>query len=376
MTGSSEIVLRPVSADERWMELALMLAGRGVGTTAPNPSVGAVIVDPATGEVVGRGWTQPGGRPHAEVEALRRAGPRARGATLYVTLEPCSHFGRTSPCADAVVEAGIARCVVGIRDPDPRVSGRGLRRCAEAGVAVVSGVLAEQARQVTLGHILRVTERRPFVLVKMALGSDGSIARGRSGVPVWVTGPQARADGHLLRAEADAILVGAGTVADDDPDLTCRLPGLTHQSPIRVVLAGGTLPKPSSRVVATAGRQPTWIVHGPAAPAGERAALEAAGCRLFETTIVDGRVWLPAVMETMVGEGITRMLVEGGPHVWRSFLSSGLADEVCVYRAASNAPAGPIDIEGEVAKIGGSALYQVVESRWIGADRRHVLRRK
>src|SRR5262245_11268238 len=205
------------------MEIALAVAERGLGRTAPNPSVGAVIVDETSGEVIARGWTQPGGRPHAETEAIRTAGVRARGATMYVTLEPCSHYGKTPPCAEAIIAAGLRRTVCAILDPDPRVSGRGVRMLRAAGVVVERGVLAEQAHRITLGHILRVAERRPLIQLKMAIGADGKIPRGPGKQRVWVRGPGARAHGHLLRARADAIMVGGGTVADDDPELTCRL---------------------------------------------------------------------------------------------------------------------------------------------------------
>ncbi len=227
------------------MRLALHVARRGLGNTAPNPAVGAVIAEPSRGEIIARGWTQPGGRPHAETEAIRRAGARARGATLYVTLEPCAHFGKTPPCANAIIEAGLARVVVGTGDPDPRTKGQGIARLQDAGIEVREGVLEAACRRMTLGHILRVTKQRPFVQLKMAFAADGAVPRGAKGKPLFVTGAEARAQGHLLRAEADAILVGAGTVIDDDPELTCRLPGLEGQSPVRVVLAGsGTFQTP------------------------------------------------------------------------------------------------------------------------------------
>ncbi len=180
-------------ADDGFMQIALSMARRGLGTTAPNPSVGAVVVDPATGEVIARGWTQPGGRPHAETVALQRAGSRAQGATMYVTLEPCSHYGKTPPCANAIIEAGVSRAVVGILDPDPRVAGRGIDMLRAAGIEVRRGVRAREADRMTRGHILRVTERRPLIQLKMALDGNGQIARGVGGQPRWVTGPLARA---------------------------------------------------------------------------------------------------------------------------------------------------------------------------------------
>lgn len=315
------------------MAIALRMARRGLGTTAPNPAVGAVIADERTGEVIARGWTQPGGRPHAETEALARAGSRARGMTIYVTLEPCSHHGRTAPCADAILAAGVARVVVGIEDPDPRVSGRGLRRLRDAGLSVTRSVMAPQARLVTRGHVVRVTERRPFVQLKMALDASGAVARGQEGQPVWVTGPQARAHGHLLRAQADAIVVGAGTMRDDDPELTCRLPGLEAISPLRVVIAGQSLPDPSSRLVRTAQTVPVLIFAAPNSDADRLRSLEAAGCRVIIPATVGGRLWLPSIMEALVAEGVTRILVEGGPSLWRDFMSARLVDEIVQFRA-------------------------------------------
>ena len=217
------------------MAVSLGLARRVLGTTAPNPAVGAVIVEEATGEMIARGWTQPGGRPHAEAHVLERAGANARGKTMYVTLEPCSHHGRTPPCADAIRRAGIRRVVCAIEDPNPEISGKGFASLRQAGIAVETGVCAEQARWMAAGHILRMTQGRPFVQLKLAVSADELIAPG-DGQPRWVTSEEARAYAHLLRARADAILIGRQTVADDDPQLTCRLPGLGPQSPRRYVL--------------------------------------------------------------------------------------------------------------------------------------------
>ena len=314
------------------MDIALMLARRGLGTTAPNPAVGAVIVDETTGEVIARGWTQPGGRPHAETEALRRAGPRARGATMYVTLEPCSHHGGTPPCADALVEAGIARVVVGIEDPDPRVAGRGLDRLRAAGISVTRGVRSAEADWVTRGHILRVSERRPFIQLKLALAADGSVPRGKAGQPVWVTGSEARAHGHLLRATADAILVGRRTVEDDDPELTCRLPGLAGRSPVRVVLARDLGISLDCKLVRTAREVPLILFCGPDADPRRRAELEARGCHVVPVREVEGMLWLPAITEALAARNVTRLLVEGGPAMWRSFARAGFVDEVIAFQ--------------------------------------------
>lgn len=362
--------------DLRMMAIALAMAERGLGRTAPNPSVGAVIVDEASGEIIARGWTQPGGRPHAETEAIRRAGERARGKTIYVTLEPCSHHGKTPPCAEAIISAGLKRAVCSILDPDPRVSGRGMRMLRDAGLIVKRGVLADQAHWLTSGHILRVTQRRPLVQIKMALGADGTVPRGRSGQPVWVTSPAARAHGHLLRAKTDAILVGTGTIGDDDPELTCRLPGLTDRSPVRVAVAGHRLPAPDTKIVRTAKQVPTWIVCPSSASAEAHAALIALGCKMLPTATVDERPWLPAVCEALVAEGITRLLVEGGPAMWRAFIAAGLADEVLCYRAghAGNGNAAA-DAKALLAGMGPGQAFEITEQRDIGPDRLIVLRR-
>jgi diaminohydroxyphosphoribosylaminopyrimidine deaminase / 5-amino-6-(5-phosphoribosylamino)uracil reductase len=246
--------------DVHMMAIALRMAARGLGMTAPNPSVGAVIADEATGEVIARAVTALGGRPHAETLAIDMAGARCRGAMLYVTLEPCSHIGKTAPCADAVIAAGFRRVVLAIEDPDPRVAGRGVDRMRAAGIEVVRGVGAAEARWITRGHIVRVTERRPFVTIKMATAADGSIARGDGDKPVFATGEIARQHGHMLRAQHDAILVGEGTARDDDPDLTCRLPGLNSRSPLRVVLSRTLSIRIESRLVQTARTVPVLVV--------------------------------------------------------------------------------------------------------------------
>ncbi|MEQ1695329.1 MAG: bifunctional diaminohydroxyphosphoribosylaminopyrimidine deaminase/5-amino-6-(5-phosphoribosylamino)uracil reductase RibD [Hyphomicrobiaceae bacterium] len=313
--------------DHHMMGVSLAMARRGLGLTAPNPSVGAVIVDPMTGEVIARGTTAAGGRPHAEPVAIARAGARARGATLYVTLEPCSHQGHTPPCADGAIAAGIARVVCAIEDPDPRVAGRGLDKLRKAGIAVTRGVRAAEAHWVTLGHIARVSERRPFVQLKLALGPDGAVPLGGGGKPVFVTSAEARGLGHLLRAQADAILVGRGTVEADDPDLTCRLPGLAGRSPMRVVLARHGLDLAGTKLAARADRVPLVVVTGP------DVRMETQGARVWPSLVVGGALWLPAVLEKLAAEGVTRLLVEGGPAIWRAFAQAGLVDEVVLFAA-------------------------------------------
>src|SRR5438105_2099937 len=260
--------------DARFMALALALGRRGLGRTWPNPAVGAVVARDSV--IIGRGWTQPGGRPHAETEALRRAGAAARGATLYVTLEPCSHHGKTPPCADAIVAAGIARVVSALVDPNPEVAGAGHWRLAEAGVVVEVGVGAEEARRAHAGHIRRVQDGRPHVLLKLAVSADGKA--GLSGRrPVAITGEAANARVHALRAMNDAVLTGIGTALADDPLLTCRLPGMAERSPVRVVLDSALRLPTESRLAATAREVPLWIVAGEAPPTTRAEALQHRG---------------------------------------------------------------------------------------------------
>ncbi|MCK5275514.1 MAG: bifunctional diaminohydroxyphosphoribosylaminopyrimidine deaminase/5-amino-6-(5-phosphoribosylamino)uracil reductase RibD, partial [Alphaproteobacteria bacterium] len=216
------------------MRAALALAGRGLGRVWPNPAVGCVLVD-RDGRVTGRGWTQPGGRPHAETEALARAGGAAKGATAYVTLEPCVHHGQTPPCADALIEAGVARVIAATEDPDPRVKGGGLGRLRDAGIAVEAGLLREEAELLNAGYLMRQREGRPVVTLKLATTLDGRIAT-HAGESRWITGEAARARGHMMRARHDAIMVGIGTALADNPTLTCRLPGLEDRSPVRIVV--------------------------------------------------------------------------------------------------------------------------------------------
>ena len=327
--------------DHRYMSMALALGRRGLGTTMPNPAVGAVIVQGAGehAEVIGRGWTQPGGRPHAETEALGRAGERARGATLYVTLEPCSHHGRTSPCAEAIIKAGIRRVVIAIRDPDERVAGQGIALLEAAGIAVVEGIGREEARWLTLGHIRRVMSGRPFVQVKLAVSANDVVSHGEAGAPVWVTGEAARAQVHLMRAKADALLTGIGTVLADDPELTCRLPGLFDHSPVRVVLDRSLRLPLTGRLVDTAREVPLWVICGPGADGERVKALEKEGVRVFpvkenydramQAQILD---W-GQVLSVLAEEGVTRLMVEAGPRIARSLAcETMLVDDYVLFR--------------------------------------------
>lgn len=360
--------------DAHMMRVALRMAERGLGRTAPNPAVGAVIVDEVTGELIARGWTAPGGRPHAETEAIARAGARARGATMYVTLEPCSHHGATPPCSDAIIGAGLARVVCAIEDPDPRVAGRGLGALRAAGIAVERGLMAESAHWMAVGHILRVTERRPFTQLKLALGPDGSVPRGAQGQPVWATSPQARALGHLMRARADAILVGRRTVLDDDPLLTCRLPGLADRSPRRVVLARHLDGLHRTRLALTAHEQSVWVFCG---AGGDARSLEAAGARVVRVPEIGGTLWLPSVMEALVAEGVTRLLVEGGPTMWRGFADAGLVDEAVLFQARGRGETGREGSSGATAleRYVAATNLQLCDHRTVGGDDLMVFRR-
>ena len=319
------------AADRRFMQLALTLGRRGQGRTWPNPAVGAVVVK--DGVIVGRGWTQPGGRPHAEPEALRRAGEAARGAALYVTLEPCSHVGKSPPCADAIMAAGIARVVSAIEDPNPEVAGQGHARLRGAGITVEIGLGALEAAHDHAGHFRRVRDKRPQVFLKLAVSSDDKIgAAGRK--PVAISGEAAKARVHLLRAQCDAILVGIGTVLADDPLLTCRLPGMEPQSPVRVVLDRSLRMPGTSRLVHSARETPLWVMTSSLSEAPAAMKLGAAGAHVIRvaTTATPPGLDLAAVLHALSERGITRLLVEGGARVASSFVAASLVDEVWLLR--------------------------------------------
>jgi len=317
-------------ADQRFMQLALTLGRRGLGRTWPNPAVGAVVVK--DGVIVGRGWTQPGGRPHAEPEALRRACEAAHGATLYVTLEPCSHFGRSPPCADAVIAAGISRVVAAIEDPNPLVAGQGHAKLRAAGITVDVGLCAAEAAHDHAGHFRRVRDKRPHVILKLAVSSDDKIAAGGH-KPIAITGEAARTRVHLLRAQCDAILVGIGTVLADDPLLTCRLPGMAARSPVRIVLDRALRSPGDSKLVHSARQTPLWVVASELADAPAATKLGAAGAQVIRIVPTDAPgLDLPPVLHALSERGITRLLVEGGSRVASSFVAAGLADEIWLLR--------------------------------------------
>ena len=315
--------------DQDFMQLALRLGRRGLGRTSPNPAVGAVVVK--DGVIVGRGWTQPGGRPHAETEALQQAGEAARGATLYVTLEPCSHHGKTPPCTDAIIKAGIVRVVSAIEDPNPEVGGQGHQRLARAGIAVDIGVGADQARAAHAGHFRRIRDGRPHVTLKLAVSADGKVGlAGRK--PVAITGPLMQAYVHRLRAMNDAILIGIGTAVADNPSLTCRLSGMAPLSPVRVVLDSRLQLPPESRLAQSARETPLGVFAGSEAQSGSGKALRDLGVEILQAKQNAEGLDLADVLHQLSARGITRVMVEGGPKVAVSMLQAGLIDEVVLLR--------------------------------------------
>jgi diaminohydroxyphosphoribosylaminopyrimidine deaminase/5-amino-6-(5-phosphoribosylamino)uracil reductase len=343
------------AADQRFMQLALTLGRRGQGRTWPNPAVGAVVV--RDGVIMGRGWTQPGGRPHAEPEALKRAGEAARGATLYVTLEPCSHVGKSPPCADAIIAAGIARVVSAIEDPNPEVAGQGHARLRAAGISVDIGLGALEAARDHAGHFRRIRDKRPHVILKLAVSSDDKIgAAGRK--PVAISGEAARARVHLLRAQCDAILVGIGTVQADDPLLTCRLPGMEARSPVRIVLDRSLRIPGTSRLVHSARETPLWVMTSNLSEAPAAMKLGAAGAQVIRvaTTSTPPGLDLSAVLHALSEKGITRLLVEGGARVASSFVTLGLADEIWLLRGAD-----PVGADG-IAALDALPLTSITQS--------------
>ena len=350
------------------MRIALALARRGVGNAWPNPAVGCVLVGGQT--IVGRGWTQPGGRPHAETEALARAGARAKGATAYVTLEPCAHHGRTPPCADALIDAGISRVVVALEDPDPRVDGGGIARLRAAGIETVVGVGEAEAEKLNAGFLTRVTRNRPLVTLKVATTLDGRIAT-RTGESQWITGEAARAEAHALRARHDAILVGAGTARTDDPSLTCRLPGLEARSPIRVFVDGAKALPATHHLIADADRHATIAFTTAARAAKRRKAYTGNG---GEVEVVDaddaGGVELGQVLVRLAERGVTRLLVEGGAGIASGLLRLGLVDRLIWFRAPSviGGDGLPAALAIDADTLDKAAGFKLISVRRVGED--------
>jgi diaminohydroxyphosphoribosylaminopyrimidine deaminase/5-amino-6-(5-phosphoribosylamino)uracil reductase len=362
--------------DARFMTLALALGRRGLGNTWPNPAVGAVIVK--DGVILARGWTQEGGRPHAEVEALRRAKKTAQtalaGATMYVTLEPCSHQGKSPPCADAIIKAGIARVVSPLDDPNPEVAGKGHERLRAKGIAVDIGVGAEEARRAHAGHILRVTQGRPHVLLKLAISADGKVGlAGRK--PAAISGEAARQRVFQMRAQSDAIMVGIGTVLSDNPQLTCRLPGMEARSPVRVVLDAQLRVPLATSVVAMVRATPTWVFASRKASSMAEEILQHKGCKVFRVDDENGRLDLDAVLKTLAGEGITRLMVEGGPRLAASLVAADLVDEAAlIYSEKLIGDDGIAPLEG-MPLDGLTSRLHVRNSEQIGADTLEIFER-
>ncbi len=326
-----------MNGDARWMEYAIRLGRRALGTTAENPPVGCVIV--REGRVLGVGWTQAGGRPHAEAEALAMAGDAARGATAYVTLEPCAHHGRTPPCAEALVKAGIARVVVAIEDPDPRVSGRGLAVLRSVGIDVETGCGAGEARRDLAGFLTRIVKYWPQVILKLAVSADGKIAAG-PGLRTSITGPEVWARVHLMRAECDAILIGMDTVIADDPSLSCRLPGMEKRSALPFVLSRSRDLPPGSKLAARGAE----VLRGP----------------------------IPDALADLGRRGINRLMVEGGARTARAFLEAGVVDEFHLFTASQEL--GPAGVEALAGLRLDTALsrFRLIEEEMLGDDRLSV----
>ena len=355
------------------MALALALGRRGWGRVWPNPAVGCVIV--GDGRVLGRGWTAPGGRPHAEPQALAQAGEGARGATAYVSLEPCAHHGKTPPCAGALIAAGVSRVVTAIVDPDPRVAGQGHAMLEAAGIAVTTGVLEEAARSDHRGFLMRVAEGRPTITLKLATSFDGRIATA-TGESRWITGPEARRVSHAMRLAHDAVLIGGGTARADDPTLTVRGLGAAGQ-PVRVVVSRHlNLPR-DSRLLATIGEAPLWLVHGDGhgdVPPDVCTALERAGARLLPAPVAPGGQIDPAgLMETLGAAGLTRVFCEGGGALAASLLGAGLVDELVGFTAglalgAEGRPAlGALGLD----RLAEAPRFRLVGTEAAGADVLH-----
>jgi diaminohydroxyphosphoribosylaminopyrimidine deaminase/5-amino-6-(5-phosphoribosylamino)uracil reductase len=354
------------------MALALTLAGRGLGNVWPNPAVGCVIVK--DGRIVGRGWTQPGGRPHAERRALDQAGAAARGATAYVTLEPCAHHGKTPPCSEALIGAGVTRVVTALTDPDPRVAGRGHAMLRAAGVAVDEGVMEAEARALQAGFLSRITQGRPWLALKLATSFDGRIALS-NGQSQWITGPAARARVHALRARFDAVMVGGGTARADDPLLTVR--GFTPlRQPVRVV-ASGALDLPRGRLAGSLDQAPLWLVHGPQAPAEARAFWSGIGAELIEIPASDPGLDPQALLQALGAAGLTRVFCEGGGQFAASLMRAGLVDELIGFTAGvvlggdGRAALGALGLE----QLTEAPRYRLSETQALDGDILHRWRR-
>lgn len=357
-------------SDRRFMALALSLGRRGMGRVWPNPAVGCVIVK--DGQIIGRARTADGGRPHAETQALAQAGDAARGATAYVTLEPCAHHGQTPPCAQALIDAGIARVVIAADDPDSRVGGRGIAMLRAAQIIVDTGVLEAEARADLAGFLSRITQNRPFLTLKLASSLDGRIATA-TGESQWITGPDARRAVHMMRARHDAVMVGAGTVRADDPSLTVRGLGITRQ-PVRVVVSR-RLDLPFNGQLATTAKDiPVWLCHAPRVDASHWTGL---GAKSIPCQVASGQIDPVSVMAGLAGAGLTRVFCEGGGALAASLLGAGVVDELVVFSAgmAIGAEGTPSLAAMGVDRLATAPRFKLAEVTQIGDDIMHRWRR-
>jgi len=340
-----------------------------MGLCWPNPAVGCVVVQ--GGRIVGRGWTQPGGRPHAETVALAQAGAQAKGATAYVTLEPCSHQGKTPPCAQALIDAGISRVVAAIEDSDPRVSGQGFEQLRRFGIDVRTGVMAEQAARDHAGFFLRTEQGRPLVTLKLASSFDGRIATS-TGHSQWITGPEARRSVHAMRARHDAVMVGAGTARADDPSLTVRDLGVAQQ-PVRVVISRHLDLPLLSQLARTAKDVPLWLCHGPGADIERLKAWEGLGAKLLPCAVRGTQVDAADILQQLGSAGLTRVFCEGGGALAASLLAADLVDELIGFTAGLGIGADGLPMIGTLGltRLEQALRYQLIETRQVGQDVEH-----
>lgn len=350
-------------ADNRYMRIALGLAEKGAGRTSPNPMVGAVVVRGR--KIVGAGYHRRAGADHAEIVALARAGDKARGATLYLNLEPCSHYGRTPPCTLSLIRAGIKKVVAGMADPNPLVSGSGIRKLRQAGIEVRVGVLEEECRRLNEAFSKYITRRLPFVILKIAASLDGKIATS-SGDSRWITGPEARRHVHSLRNQVDAVLVGAGTVITDDPQLTCRIPG--GRNPLRVVVDGHLRIPTTARLLREPGK--TILVTGPRAPSRKVRTIERCGAEVWRFPLSDGGIPFASILRELAKRGIVSVMIEGGATTAGRALAEKVVDKVCFFYAPKIIGADGLDMIAAlgVRKMGHLRQINRIEVARVGKD--------
>jgi len=368
-----------MQTDLRFMAAAERYARRGLGEVWPNPPVAALIVrENENGQhvVVGRGRTSKPGGPHAEVNALTMAGTAAKGAACYVTLEPCSHYGRTPPCSVALVEAGIKRVVIGMHDPNPRVAGRGIKMLEEAGVEVEVGVHEVACQELYSGFTMRITQHRPKVLLKLAVSKDGFIGKMGEG-QVRISNPLSMRHVHGFRSTYDAIMVGIGTALADDPQLTCRLPGMAERSPVRVIIDSDARLPLASKLVMTAAEVPVWLVCSSTAPAERIEALSKAGVLIIRVPTTECGIEPSVVTSALSTRGITRLMVEGGSRIASAFLKAGLVDDMCIVTGDIEVGEGGIPVlhDLRLEDVVADPSFAKVEAGVIGSDQFIYLRR-